>query len=145
MTINPDGGPLFPLRVERARLFRAQKGRPDQSQDRHAHERGRCPAGYDQLALGAGAAHCLYRVMRVTWRWRFTAAALVVACFFIVDLAFFASNALKIAEGGWVPLLVGAAIFAIMTTWRDGLAAYSFLISLSQFDPSGGSLQPPSH
>ena len=65
----------------------------------------------------------LYRIMRVTWRWRRPAAALAVACFFIVDLAFFASNALKIADGGWVPLVVGAAIFAIMTTWRDGMDA----------------------
>jgi KUP system potassium uptake protein len=65
----------------------------------------------------------LYRVMRVTWRWRFTVAAAVFACFFIVDLAFFAGNALKVAEGGWVPLPVGAAIFTIMTTWRDGMDA----------------------
>jgi KUP system potassium uptake protein len=65
----------------------------------------------------------LYRIMRVTWRWRLTVAALVVACFFSVDFAFFASNALKIADGGWVPLVMGAAIFAIMTTWRDGMDA----------------------
>jgi KUP system potassium uptake protein len=65
----------------------------------------------------------LYRVMRVTWRWRVTVVALVFACFFAVDLAFFAGNALKVADGGWVPLLVGAAIFAIMTTWRDGMDA----------------------
>jgi len=65
----------------------------------------------------------LYRVMRVTWRWRFAVAALVGACFFAIDITFFASNAIKIAEGGWVPLLVGAAIFAIMTTWRDGMDA----------------------
>jgi KUP system potassium uptake protein len=66
----------------------------------------------------------LYRVMRVTWRWRFAVAALIFICsFFAVDLAFFAGNALKIVEGGWVPLLVSAAIFAIMTTWRDGMDA----------------------
>jgi KUP system potassium uptake protein len=65
----------------------------------------------------------LYRVMRVTWRWRFAVAALVVIFFFLVDLAFFAGNAIKIAEGGWVPLLVAAIIFAIMTTWRDGMDA----------------------
>ena len=65
----------------------------------------------------------LYRVMRVTWRWKFMLAALVFACFLVVDVAFFAGNALKVAEGGWVPLLVGAAIFAVMTTWRDGMDA----------------------
>jgi KUP system potassium uptake protein len=65
----------------------------------------------------------LYRVMRATWRWRLTVAALVFASFFAVDLAFFAGNALKVAEGGWVPLLVGAAVFAIMTTWGEGMNA----------------------
>lgn len=65
----------------------------------------------------------LYRVMHVTWRWRLIIAAPVFTCFFVVDLAFFVSSALKIAEGGWLPLLVGAAIFAIMTTWRDGMDA----------------------
>lgn len=65
----------------------------------------------------------LYRIMRVRWRWRFSIAAFAFACFLIVDLAFFTSNALKIAEGGWVPLLVAAAIFVIMTSWRDGLDA----------------------
>ena len=65
----------------------------------------------------------LYRVMRVRWRWRFTIAAFVFASFLIVDLAFFAGNAIKIAEGGWVPLLVAAAIFALMTAWRDGMDA----------------------
>ena len=65
----------------------------------------------------------LYRIMRVRWRWRFSIAAFAFACFFIVDLAFFASNAVKIAEGGWVPLLVAAAIFVIMTSWRDGMDA----------------------
>jgi KUP system potassium uptake protein len=65
----------------------------------------------------------LYRVMRVTWRWSIAAAALVFLFFFAIDLAFFAGNALKIAEGGWIPLLVGAAIFPIMTTWHDGMDA----------------------
>ncbi len=65
----------------------------------------------------------LYRVMRVTWRWHFVVAVVVFICFFTVDLAFLAGSALKVTEGGWVPLLVGAAIFAIMTTWRDGMDA----------------------
>lgn len=65
----------------------------------------------------------LYRVMRVAWRWHFVVAAGVFTCFFIVDAAFFAGNALKITDGGWVPLLVGGAIFVVMTTWRDGIDA----------------------
>jgi KUP system potassium uptake protein len=38
----------------------------------------------------------------------------------IVDLAFLASNALKVVEGGWLPLMVAGAIFIIMDTWRQG-------------------------
>ena len=65
----------------------------------------------------------LYRVMRVGWRWRLPIAAPVLAFFFIIDLSFFAGNVIKIADGGWVPLLVAAALFVIMTSWRDGMDA----------------------
>jgi KUP system potassium uptake protein len=40
--------------------------------------------------------------------------------FLVVDLAVLGSNALKIADGGWFPLVVGAALVAVMKTWRDG-------------------------
>jgi len=49
--------------------------------------------------------------------------ALVCACFLDIDLAFFSGNAIKITEGGWVTLLLGLAIVAIMTTWSDGMDA----------------------
>lgn len=65
----------------------------------------------------------LYRVMRVAWRWKFLISVMVFGSFLIVDAAFFAANLLKIAEGGWVPLLVGTTIFVVMTTWRDGMDA----------------------
>jgi KUP system potassium uptake protein len=65
----------------------------------------------------------LYRVMRVRWRWHFAVAATVFIVFLAVDAAFFAGNALKIPEGGWVPLVVGIAIFVLMTAWRDGMDA----------------------
>ena len=38
----------------------------------------------------------------------------------LIDLAFLASNALKIVEGGWLPLAVAAAVFVVMDTWRVG-------------------------
>ena len=41
----------------------------------------------------------------------------------MVDLAFFAANMLKLREGGWVPLVLGALVFAVMTTWRQGTDA----------------------
>ena len=40
--------------------------------------------------------------------------------FFVVDFAFWASNLLKLLDGGWFPLLIGGAIFTLMLTWKDG-------------------------
>ena len=61
-----------------------------------------------------------YVVARRRWRWP-AAAALPIAAFFItIDLAFFGANMLKIAHGGWFPLLVSAAILFLMLTWRKG-------------------------
>ncbi len=52
--------------------------------------------------------------------WPLPAAAAVTAGFLFFDLSFFAANAVKIPHGGWFPLLVAAAAFTIMTTWRTG-------------------------
>ena len=49
-------------------------------------------------------------------------AVLVCAIFFTVDAAFFGANLHKIAEGGWFPLAIGAAVLAVMHTWRAGRA-----------------------
>jgi KUP system potassium uptake protein len=61
-----------------------------------------------------------YVVARKRWHWP-AAAALPVATFFIIiDLAFFSANMLKIAHGGWFPLLVSGVILFLMLTWRKG-------------------------
>ncbi len=61
-----------------------------------------------------------YVVARRRWHWP-AAAALPVATFFImIDLAFFSANMLKIAHGGWFPLLVSGVILFLMLTWRKG-------------------------
>ena len=65
----------------------------------------------------------LYRVMRSSWRLSAPAALAIFFAFVVVDLAFFGANLLKIAEGGWIPLAVGALIFTIMTTWHAGIDA----------------------
>jgi KUP system potassium uptake protein len=54
------------------------------------------------------------------WRWNRLAAAATIGLFAAVDLAFFFSNATKIADGGWFPLLVAGAIFTVLTTWAKG-------------------------
>ena len=65
----------------------------------------------------------LFNAMRDIWRWPTVVALLVSGVFLLIDLAFFGANLLKIREGGWIPLLLGALIFLVMTTWRRGIDA----------------------
>jgi KUP system potassium uptake protein len=62
----------------------------------------------------------LFFVMRRRWRWPLPIALLVVGVFLVIDGAFLAANVIKIAHGGWFPLVVAAIIYAIMSTWRKG-------------------------
>ena len=59
-------------------------------------------------------------VARKLWHWSLWAAGLLTALFLVIDLAFFLANATKIRDGGWLPLVVAAGIFTVMTTWRRG-------------------------
>ena len=54
------------------------------------------------------------------WNWPLPVALLVTGIFLSIDLAFFGANVLKIAHGGWLPLVIGWAIFTLMTTWKTG-------------------------
>ncbi|MBA4165070.1 MAG: potassium transporter Kup [Erythrobacter sp.] len=68
------------------------------------------------LITTAMLAFLLFKV----WRWNRWAAAGTIALFALVDTAFFLSNIAKIADGGWVPLLVAGMIFTVLTTWAKG-------------------------
>nr|WP_255532874.1 potassium transporter Kup [Polynucleobacter sp. CS-Odin-A6] len=59
-------------------------------------------------------------VMRVVWRWNTLLVTFVISAFLIVDLAFLVANLLKIMEGGWFPLLLGAMCFLLLMTWYQG-------------------------
>src|SRR5437867_3482821 len=61
-----------------------------------------------------------YVMSREVWRWSFARAAVVSGLFLWVDILFFGANMLKIRYGGWVPLVIAAAIFLLMTTWKRG-------------------------
>jgi len=61
-----------------------------------------------------------YVMSREVWGWSFARAATVAGLFLCVDLPFFGANMLKIRSGGWVPLVIAAAIFLLMTTWQRG-------------------------
>jgi len=54
------------------------------------------------------------------WHWPLYAAAALIVPFLFVDLTFLTANMLKIVEGGWIPLVLGAVVMVIMYTWRRG-------------------------
>jgi KUP system potassium uptake protein len=47
----------------------------------------------------------------------------IIGAFLLVDIGFFGANLLKVFSGGWIPILVGAAVFVLMRTWRHGRTA----------------------
>ena len=59
-------------------------------------------------------------VVRYAWGYNWLLCVLATGFFLVIDLAFFSANTLKIAQGGWFPLVVGLAIFTVMTTWKRG-------------------------
>ena len=62
----------------------------------------------------------LYVIAIERWHWPKPVAVSVTAVFLSIDLMFFGANLLKIAQGGWLPILIGACIFTLMTTWKTG-------------------------
>ena len=67
----------------------------------------------------------LFIAMREIWGWSLLAAGSVAACFLVVDSAFFLANLTKIAEGGYVPLLLAISVYGVMWIWHRGAAAIS--------------------
>ena len=59
-------------------------------------------------------------VIRYSWKYPLWLCLSATGFFFAVDFAFWSSNLLKLFEGGWFPLVIGAAILVLMLTWRDG-------------------------
>ncbi|CAD5375107.1 putative potassium transport system protein kup [Rubrivivax sp. A210] len=58
----------------------------------------------------------------IRWAWKLPLALCIAATgfFFVVDITFFAANAVKVLEGGWFPLVIGACMFTLMVTWKQG-------------------------
>jgi len=69
-----------------------------------------------------------HTVARDRWGWSFAKAGALTVLFLVVDVAFFAANAVKIAQGGWIPLAVAASIYLLMTTWYLGRRRLSAIV-----------------
>jgi KUP system potassium uptake protein len=59
-------------------------------------------------------------VARERFRWSARLVAALAGAFLAIDLAFFGANVFKIPAGGWFPLVVGAVVMTLLTTWRTG-------------------------
>jgi KUP system potassium uptake protein len=67
----------------------------------------------------------LFIAMREIWDWSLAAAGVVAGAFLVVDGSFFAANLTKVAEGGYVPLLLASLVYGMMFIWHIGAAAVS--------------------
>ncbi|NTJ68482.1 KUP/HAK/KT family potassium transporter [Agrobacterium rhizogenes] len=65
----------------------------------------------------------LFMAMREIWRWSLLASGMVAGLFLVVDTAFFVSNLTKLLDGGYVPLILAALVYAIMYIWHRGVLA----------------------
>ncbi len=64
---------------------------------------------------------CMVAVLiRRVWQWPIWATALFTLTFLLIDGLYFASNLTKVPDGGWFPMLIGALVFVMLTTWSKG-------------------------
>jgi len=59
-------------------------------------------------------------VIRYGWGYPLWLCLLATGFFMLIDTTLFSAALLKIHEGGWFPLALGAVVFVIMATWRRG-------------------------
>jgi KUP system potassium uptake protein len=107
-------------------------------------------AAYGVSVMGAMSitSILIFTVARERWGWSLPRTLALTALFLCVDLAFLGANLVKIAHGGWVPLAIGAGIFAIFTTWKRGRRALADeltkgLLPIDQFMPTIPEEKPP--
>jgi len=79
-------------------------------------------AAYGIAVTGTFLCTCVLAgvVFRRVYRWARVLVVGVFGFFFVIDGVFFAANMLKVPEGGWVPLTLGAVVMMLMTSWRQG-------------------------
>lgn len=76
----------------------------------------------------------LFIAMREIWQWSLWVSLLVAGVFAIIDAGFFSANMLKVAAGGWVPLVMGGSVYAVMLIWHKG---YDSMLNVRRrFEPA---------
>jgi KUP system potassium uptake protein len=65
----------------------------------------------------------LFIAMREIWHWNLVASGAIAGLFFVVDASFFASNMMKLLDGGYVPLILAGMVYTVMYVWHKGVTA----------------------
>jgi KUP system potassium uptake protein len=73
-------------------------------------------------------------VIRYAWKLPLWLCVAATSVFFVVDLLFFASNTLKLIDGGWFPVVIGIVMFTVMMTWRKGRSILAEKVRSESFD-----------
>ncbi|MRS15351.1 potassium transporter Kup [Enterobacteriaceae bacterium RIT691] len=76
----------------------------------------------------------LYVAMRRLWHWNRTASGLVALLFLVIDTCFLIANMIKVLDGGYIPLLLAAAICGVMIVWHRGIQATLTVINEKNLD-----------
>jgi KUP system potassium uptake protein len=94
---------------------------------------GRLAAAYGIAVSGTMVLTSLvfFEVVRRCWRWHWLAASGLLLGFLCLDLPFLCANAIKIPEGGYVPLVVAACLIAVMRVWKLGQDLLNEKLSLN--------------
>ncbi len=61
-------------------------------------------------------------VIRYGWKYPWWLCVAATGFFFLVDFIYFAANVVKVFDGGWFPVVIGAAMFLLLMTWKQGRA-----------------------
>jgi len=78
-----------------------------------------------------------FYVVRYGWKYPLSLCLLSTGFFFAVDFLFWGSNLLKLFDGGWFPLVIGAVVFLFMSTWKDGRSLLNSKLKADSMDLSG--------
>ncbi|MEO7057063.1 MAG: potassium transporter Kup [Caldimonas sp.] len=76
-------------------------------------------------------------VVRYAWKYPWSLVLLATGFFFVVDLLFLSANIVKVIDGGWFPLLIGAFMFTLMMTWKQGRRLMSERLRSDAIDLKG--------
>ena len=63
-----------------------------------------------------------WKVARVRWQWPLWKIFALCSVFLVVETVFFGANLHKFSDGGWLPILIGLGLLAVMHTWKIGKA-----------------------